>query len=954
MKPVFPTLAVGVVAFALILGFTGAASGFAKPADVVVPAKGRQPVTTATGLRNPLFSASEILGRPTANTVTVNVVPAVAMDLYYEYGRVPETYTAQTAVQNAAAEGPLETVIDQLQPNTRYFYRLRYRPVGMADFAAGEEHTFITQRAPGSTFTFALQGDSHPERLNQQFNPELYTRTLHTVADDQPDFYLTIGDDFSVDNLAEITAATVQQLYRNQRQFLGLVGHSAPLFLVNGNHEQAALVNLNGTPNNVAVWAQTARNAYYSQPAPDGFYTGDAQLVDFVGLLRDYYAWRWGDALFVVIDPYWHSAVAVDNALGSNDKTRDMWGITLGEAQYQWFKQTLEGSTAKYKFVFAHHVNGTGRGGIELADLYEWGGHDGKGAWQFDTQRPGWAAPLHQLMAQNGVTIFFQGHDHIFVRQERDGVIYQTLPEPAHPFYTYENDAAYKSGDKLPNSGYVRVTVAPEGVTVAYRRAFRTQDENATQIHGAVAYSYTVTAPPVVATFPGSVVLGSPTDTAITANILADAALSAYLAYGPQSVGMISQTAALSLSAGSPTTVVIAGLTPDTPYIYQLRFQEAGAVAFARGATYSFHTQRRAGQPFTFTIDADPHNRDSSFDGALYTQTLQNALSAAPDFHINLGDNFMTEKVQAQNYAEVVQTMVDLRPYFALVGQTAPLYLLNGNHEGELGWLRNGTPDNLAIWSTQARQRYYPNPTPRAFYSGSTTTEPIIGVRDGYYAWEWGDALFVVLDPFWYTTSKPRPGGDGWGWTLGKAQYDWFKKTLAASHAPFKFVFAHHLVGGSSDEYGIARGGIELAHLYEWGGYNLDGSWGFDDQRPGWGEPLHQLLVKHHVTIFFHGHDHLFVKQELDGVIYQEVPQPSHRSYDNSSTASAYGYVNGVIQGNSGHLRVNMAPNAVTVDYVRAYLPQDENAQRKNGAISHQYTILATPAPVYLPLVRQD
>ncbi|MBK6791105.1 MAG: hypothetical protein IPG80_00890 [Anaerolineales bacterium] len=41
--------------------------------------------------------------------------------------------------------------------------------------------------------------------------------------------------------------------------------------------------------------------------------------------------------------------------------------------QYQWFRQTLETSNAKYKFVFTHHVLGTGRGGIELADTFEWG-----------------------------------------------------------------------------------------------------------------------------------------------------------------------------------------------------------------------------------------------------------------------------------------------------------------------------------------------------------------------------------------------------------------------------------------------------------------------------------------------------------------------------------------------------------------------------------------------------
>jgi hypothetical protein len=80
---------------------------------------------------------------------------------------------------------------------------------------------------------------------------------LTSAASDQPDFYITIGDDFSVDSLKNVNAETVTQLYINQRPWLGLV--EAPVFLVNGNHEQAALANLDGTPNNIAVWAQTAQ-----------------------------------------------------------------------------------------------------------------------------------------------------------------------------------------------------------------------------------------------------------------------------------------------------------------------------------------------------------------------------------------------------------------------------------------------------------------------------------------------------------------------------------------------------------------------------------------------------------------------------------------------------------------------------------------------------------------------
>jgi phosphodiesterase/alkaline phosphatase D-like protein len=426
---------------------------------------------------NPEFVADVITGRPTNHSVTVNVVPATGMNVYYEYGLTSGSYSAQTEPQTATADVPLETVIDGLQSNTRYYYRLR------SNDQTGSEHTFVTQRAPDSSFVFDIQGDSHPERAGKQFDAGLYTRTLQGAASDHPDFYLTIGDDFSVDTLKTVNADTVRQLYIHQRQWLGLV--NAPVFLVNGNHEQASLANLNGTADHVAVWAQTARNAYFPEPAPDTFYSGDIDPVDSIGLLRDYYSFTWGDVLFVVIDPYWHSPETVDNTFGADHdhdskKDRDLWNVTLGDAQYQWFKHILETSSAKYKFVFSHHVLGTGRGGIEMANSYEWGDSAHLAA-----HRPGWDKTIQQIMAENRVTIFFQGHDHIFVRQELDGVIYQTLPEPANPYYTLENADAYQSGVKYPNSGRVRVTVSADAVQVDYVRSYLDRPDE-------LAYSYTV------------------------------------------------------------------------------------------------------------------------------------------------------------------------------------------------------------------------------------------------------------------------------------------------------------------------------------------------------------------------------------------------------------------------------------------------------------------------------
>jgi hypothetical protein len=170
--------------------------------------------------------------------------------------------------------------------------------------------------------------------------------------------------------------------------------------------------------------------------------------------------------------------------------------------------------------------------------------------------------------------------------------------------------------------------------------------------------------------------------------------------------------------------------------------------------------------------------------------------------------------------------------------------------------------------------------------------------------------------------------------TLGETQYRWLAQTLQASKAPFKFIFIHHLVGGLEHD---ARGGIATAPYMEWGGKNADGSDGFASHRPGWEMPIHQLLVKHGATIVFHGHDHLFAKEELEGIIYQEVPQPGHPG-GGTRSAEEYGYT-GVILGSSGHLRVTVRPGKTDVDYVRSAVSGVTRGDTANGSVEYRYSV---------------
>ena len=448
-----------------------------------------------------------ILGRPTDSTIAISVMPSAATTCYVEYGTTGKTFPSKSLILQVSANTPTVFELSNLKSNQKYFYRIRSKQGTEKSYSVGKTSYFQTARKAGGNFTFSLQGDTHPERVGKMFNSDLYYVTMDNIAKQKNDFHLLLGDDFSIDPIIgknQATKENVEKIYRTHRNWLGVIGASTPIFLVNGNHEQAAQYLLDGSTSNPAVLAGNARIKYYPQPAPDNFFTGDSLEVPGIGKLRDYYSWQWGDALFITLDPYWHSKYAVDNVAGvtneasttskkagtGSQKTSDLWQVGIGDEQYAWFKKTLEESKAKYIFVFTHHVLGTGRGAIEVSTNYEWGGKDPKGTTTFKEQRPNWELPIHDLMVKHKVSILFQGHDHIFVTQERDGLIYQSMPNPADDTFSMFNESAYKSGTKAPNSGHVRVSVTASEAKVEYFLAARTIDTSRKNL--SIAHTYSV------------------------------------------------------------------------------------------------------------------------------------------------------------------------------------------------------------------------------------------------------------------------------------------------------------------------------------------------------------------------------------------------------------------------------------------------------------------------------
>jgi hypothetical protein len=434
---------------------------------------------------------SIILGRPTDVSITASIQFDYAVDCYLEYGTVSGVYTNTIPTFNNTANIPDEVDMQNLMPDTRYFYRMQYRPVGIGAFTPSAEYSFHTQRSQGSTYTFTIEADEH--LYDKKGVDNMYRITLDNEAADNPDFMMTLGDIFGDDHTPDSTTlADMDTLHNAYRPFLGEICHSIPFYVCLGNHEGENDYYLDSMPpNNIGVFGTLTRKKYYPNPFPNNFYSGNAVQENFgMNLPENYYAWTWGDALFVVLDVY---RTESHDTLDPKPKN---WNWTLGQTQYNWLSNVLQNSTSQYKFVFAHHIRGQGRGGITDAQLFEWGGYQSIGGnYTFPANRPGWAMPIHQLFNTYGVNIFFQGHDHLFAHEVLDSVTYQEVPMAADS--TYEigmlaNASAY-TADTLDGTGHLRVTVSPSCVTVDFVRAYLPADTLSGQHHNReVAFSYTI------------------------------------------------------------------------------------------------------------------------------------------------------------------------------------------------------------------------------------------------------------------------------------------------------------------------------------------------------------------------------------------------------------------------------------------------------------------------------
>lgn len=221
------------------------------------------------------------------------------------------------------------------------------------------------------------------------------------------------------------------------------------------------------------------------------------------------------------------------------------------------------------------------------------------------------------------------------------------------------------------------------------------------------------------------------------------------------------------LPTGETVLFTLEHLSPDTAYVYRFKHRRIPAKnspgakpepqeaeAFSSSEYYTFHTPRVPGDTFTFTIQADSH-LDASVTPAMYSQTLANVLADRPDFHIDLGDTFMTDK-RGREYKDTL-------PQYVCSGTTsgccAPRHRSSWCSATMMAkWVTPAT--GLAAWrlgrslSGRSTSRLPRSLTTLMARPCTPAAPRAKGQGANYYEFTWGATVqFIVLDPFWFTTT---------------------------------------------------------------------------------------------------------------------------------------------------------------------------------------------------------
>src|ERR1043166_6565305 len=222
----------------------------------------------------------------------------------------------------------------------------------------------------------------------------------------------------------------------------------------------------------------------------------------------------------------------------------------------------------------------------------------------------------------------------------------------------------------------------------------------------------------------------------------------------------------------------ITGLSPGTKYEYRIGCSEGSERSTASLAVGSFRTQRIGRASYTAVLITDSHTGSfalGSGPAVTLDRVVQNAARVKGEFVLDLGDNvawpgscgFPQEDPLAASAA-----YAQYRYQIAPLSLHAPYFAVMGNWAGESGKF----PQKNIQLVGHVRRALLPGPSHLTYPQGGSEGED-------YYAFSWGDALYIILNIQTYSKpSHPQKLANSMldvnrieEWTLGEKQMAWFE-----------------------------------------------------------------------------------------------------------------------------------------------------------------------------------
>jgi len=355
----------------------------------------------------------------------------------------------------------------------------------------------------------------------------------------------------------------------------------------------------------------------------------------------------------------------------------------------------------------------------------------------------------------------------------------------------------------------------------------------------------------------------------------------------------------------------LTGLCAATRYEYRVLMKQDAGGSLQPVVRGSFRTQRKRPARYTAVLITDPHSgffADGSKPVLTLDKVVRNASRAKPEFVLDLGDNVAwpgSREYGQESLDGAVEAYTRYRRQLGPLSINSPHFAVIGNWSGESGKF----PEEAIGRVADVRKAFLPGPNHLTYPQGGSE-------REDYYAFSWGDALYVILNI--QTYSRPSQPNELpslaedvnriTDWTLGEKQMAWFETTLRKANERFRFVCIHHPAGGNA--------GDAANTLYGRGGAR---AWNTGEQAR-----IHALMKQHHVQIFFYGHDHVFVDDVVDGIHYA---LPGSCGAPWKFTKEETGYKR--FWPDSGHAQLDVTSQKATVSFISV-----------EGKVLHTFSVL--------------